>query len=297
MMAKTTRQGIFDAAREAISALNIAARSTKALLVFFAFAFAWSWCLGVFGHSVIEQAPVMGTILSAIAGFGPSLAGVAVVTLFSEIGGFRSWLTKVLNWRVGWRWYLVAFCLPPATMLLALAIHYALGGAVPAPSAMRHIPLAIANFGLVLLVGGPLGEEFGWRGYAMPTLSSRWGWRGASLIIGAIWGLWHLPLFFIADTAQSAMLLPMFMVNILAGSVVFGWLFERTHGSVLPALVLHMSLNAWTGILGIVPTPETGRPYMLATGILVLIALALLLINAVNDPTGDTTDTVHGAPA
>ena len=68
------------------------------------------------------------------------------------------------------------------------------------------------------------------------------------------------------------------MINILAGSIVFGWLWERTKGSVLPALVMHTSLNAWAGILGIIPSPETTRPYALVTALLVLIALAALMI-------------------
>jgi uncharacterized protein len=162
-------------------------------------------------------------------------------------------------------------------MLVALAIHGVLGGALKVPPAADHIPLAILNFGLVFLVGGPLGEEFGWRGYAMAALSAKLDWRVASLIIGMVWGLWHFPLFFLASSAQAHMPIPLFMLNILAGSVVFGWLFEQTQGSVLPALVLHTSLNAWAGLLVIVPTVTSGGSYAVVTGILVLIAVLLLL--------------------
>jgi len=102
-------------------------------------------------------------------------------------------------------------------------------------------------------------------------------WRAASIVVGVVWGLWHLPLFFLAGTAQSQIQMPLFLLNILAGSVLFGWLAERTRGSVLPALVLHTSLNAWAGILGIVPTAATQRPFALVTGLLVLVAAGLLL--------------------
>jgi uncharacterized protein len=211
------------------------------------------------------------------AGFGPTLAGIAVIAFWSTGAGLRNWLARCLNWRIGWRLFALAFGLPPTVMLLALAIHRALGGAMQVFSAADHIPMAIANFGIILLVGGPLGEEFGWRGYAMSALGDRLGWRSAGLIVGAVWGLWHLPLFFLASSAQSHMPIPLFMLNILAGSVVFGWLFERTAGSVLPALVLHTSLNGSSGILGIIPTAVTGGSYAVVTGLLVLIALALLL--------------------
>jgi uncharacterized protein len=251
--------------------------SITAILSFFSLAFIWSWGIGFAGTQVATHSPRLSTVLMMVAGFGPSVAGLAVVAMFSARTGLRDWLAQCLNWRIDWRWFAFAFGFPPVAMLLALAIHSALGGAMPAHVEADHIPLAIANFGLVMLVGGPLGEEFGWRGYAMSALGDKMGWRRASLIIGAVWGLWHLPLFFLASTAQSHMPIPLFMLNILAGSVVFGWLFKRTARSVLPALVLHTSLNAWSGILGIVPTAVTGGSYAVVTGLLVLIALVLLV--------------------
>jgi uncharacterized protein len=252
-------------------------RSMPTILAFFVLAFAWSWGIGFAGTQVATHSPHLGAGLMMAAGFGPSLAGFAVVAFWSTGAGLRDWIARCLNWRVGWRWFLFAFAIPPTVMLLALAIHRALGGAIPVFTATDHISMAIANFGFIMLVGGPLGEEFGWRGYAMSALGDRLGWRPASLIIGAIWGLWHMPLLFLASSAQSHMPISLFMFNILAGSVVFGWLFERTAGSVLPALALHTSLNAWAGILGIVPTAVTGGSYAVVTGLLVLIALTLFL--------------------
>jgi membrane protease YdiL (CAAX protease family) len=255
-------------------------RSMTAIIAFFILAFCWSWGIGIAATQVTAQNPVLSTALMMVAGFGPSLAGFAVVAIVSTGTGLREWAARCLDWRVGWRWFVLAFVLPPAVMLTALAIHGLLGGAMPASPVVDQIPLAILNFGLVLVVGGPLGEEFGWRGYALPVLAAKVGWRSASLIIGAIWGVWHLPLFFMDSSAQSHMPMPVFMLNILAGSVVFAWLFERTQRSVLPVLVLHTSLNAWTSIGGIIPTAATGRPFVLTTGLMVLIALLLLLTPA-----------------
>jgi uncharacterized protein len=234
MRVQSLPQSSSNGAHDSSVALHLGARSMKAIVAFVALAFGWSWSISILAQYVMEQLPVLGTILTIASGFGPSIAGIAVVAYCSTGPEFRRWMRRSLNWRVEWRWYAMAFCLPPAIMVLALAFHGALGGAVPTFSAFHHIPLAIANFGLVLLVGGPLGEEFGWRGYAMPALTARWGWRAASLVIGIVWGLWHLPLFFIAGTAQSMISAPMFMVNILAGSVIFGWLFELTRGASSP---------------------------------------------------------------
>ena len=262
------------------SGLQANARSKLAIFVFVALAFVWAWGVGFAATQVKAASPGLNIALMVVAGFGPSLAGFAVVAFFSSPAGLRDWAKRCLNWRLGWRWFVLAFLAPPALMLCALAMHAALVGEFPPMLASEQIPLAIANFGFVLLIGGPLGEEFGWRGYLMPAIAAKLNWRAASLLIGVVWGVWHLPLFYVADTAQSQMAIPVFMLNILAGSVLFGWLFERTLGSVLPALVLHTSLNAWAGILAIVPTAATGRPYALVTGLLVLVAVVLLLTPA-----------------
>jgi len=259
------------------SPLPVRARSKSAIFAFVVLSFGWAWGFGFAATQVKADVPALRSALMIVAGLGPSLAGIAVVALFSKAAGLRDWLRRSLNWRVGWRWFVLAFVAPPVVMLCALAMHVAMGGEMTALPASGHIPLVIANFGLVFLIGGPLGEEFGWRGYAMPALSARLNWRAACLVIGIVWGLWHLPLFLMANTAQAQMPILAFMLNILAGSVLFGWLLERTQGSVLPALVLHTSLNAWAGILVIVPTAETGRPYALVTGLLVLIAAVLLI--------------------
>jgi len=266
--------------QDSSSALQAKTRSKLAIFVFFALAFAWAWGMGFAATQVKAYSPGLNVALMIVAGFGPSLAGIAVVAIFSSPAGLRDWTRRCLNWRVGWHWFVLAFLAPPVLMVCALAVNATLVGEFPTLPASGHIPLAIANFGLVLLIGGPLGEEFGWRGYLMPAMTAKLNWRAASLLIGVVWGVWHLPLFYMADTAQSQMAMPIFMLNILAGSVVFGWLFERTLGSVLPALVLHTSLNAWAGILAIVPTAATGRPYALVTGLLVLIAAALLFTPA-----------------
>jgi uncharacterized protein len=252
-------------------------QSIVAISWFFCLTFAWSWLLGLIAFQAKPSAPVFSAVLSIVSGFGPSIAALVTVLWLSGRTGLTTWLKNALNWRVDWRWYAVAFFMPPLVMVLAQGIHWTWGGTIPTSPAVGHIPLAIANFGLVFLIGGPLGEELGWRSYALPALGSKMGWRMASLVIGVIWGLWHLPWFFTAGTAQSQMPFVVFMLNIIAGSVLFSWLFMKSAGSVIPALVVHTSLNAFAGLLSIIPTAETSRPYALVTGLLVALACWLLL--------------------
>ena len=123
-------------------------------------------------------------------------------------------------------------------------------------------------------------------GFALPALCARMGWRPASLLLGLIWGLWHLPLFFLAGSAQSAMPGPLFILNIVAGSVLFAWLFLRTNGSIVPALVLHTSLNTWAGLLSVIPTARSAGVYTLVTCLMAVIAAGLLLAPSCEPPAG-----------
>jgi uncharacterized protein len=175
----------------------------KRLLVFFALAFAWSWVCWLLSSVIRPQFPSLAGALFLAGGFGPSLAAIAVVTYVGGRKGLRDWFVRCLQWRVGWRWLAIAFFLPLAVMALAAAVHVALGGTLAPSPAVGLGLLAAANVVLMLLLGGPLSEEFGWRGYALPALQERYGWRVASLILGVVWGMWHLPLFYIANTVQS----------------------------------------------------------------------------------------------
>ena len=262
--------------------------SNRRNVLFVVLSFAWSWGCWFVASRISTSSPYLGAFLMIVASFGPSLAGVIAVAVTTGRSGLRRWIGRCLNWRVAWGWYVLAFLAPPVVMVFALALNVLLGGSLPVFPAATQIPLVIANFGLVLVIGGPLGEEFGWRGYLMPMLTTRLSWCAASLGVGLVWGLWHLPLFFMDGTPQADMPIAIFLINIIAGSVLFGWFFERTGRSVLPALVLHTSLNGFAGILGIVPNAATVLPYMLVTGLLVLNATVLLILSDRTQSHGQT---------
>jgi len=180
---------------------------------------------------------------------------------------------------VGWRWVLLAFALPAVTMGLAAAAHVALGGTLPPSPAAGQVWMAALNVLLIFLVGGPLSEEFGWRGFALPALQERWGWRVASVALGGVWAAWHLPLFYSSGTLQSHWPFGWFALSVIASSVLFAWLFNRTQGSVVPVLVLHTTVNAWLMIVPVTVLPDGSnlRLSQFVVGILVLTAVALLV--------------------
>jgi uncharacterized protein len=137
---------------------------------------------------------------------------------------------------------------------------------------------------LVFLVGGPLGEELGWRGYALPTMQERMGWRSAGLVLGFIWGVWHLPLFFIAGSSQNNGSMVVFFVLIMASSVFYTWLYNRSEGSVLPALVLHTASNTWPFVVPVLPSDTDQRPYHFVVSLVIIAAIWLLLRRDRNQP-------------
>ena len=198
----------------------------------------------------------------------------------------RAWLRRCLHWNVGWGWMALAFFAPLAVVSIAAGMHLALGGTIAPSPASGHVPLAVLNLFAVLLLGGPSGEEFGWRGYGLPGLQARMGWRPASLILGLLWGVWHLPLLFVADTVQAHMTPGLFLLGTVAMSVIFAWLALHTRGSVAAALVLHTAINYWPAIVPVLPGPETYRPYALVVLIQVLMAGGGLMIWPGHAPSG-----------
>lgn len=250
---------------------------SKRLSAFFALTFAWSWTCWLLTPIVKADSSYASSALFFLGGFGPSLAAVTLVGIEGGRAGLRTWLRRCLQWRGNGGWMTLAFLSPLAVLTLATAIHMALGGSVPTSPAMGHIVLLIANFGLVFLVGGPLGEEFGWRGYALPVMQERLGWRSASLALGIIWGVWHLPLFFVAGSPQNQGSIAAFFVLIVATSVFYAWLFTRTRWSVLPALVLHTASNAWPFVVPVLPSDIDQRAYLTVIGLVLIAAIWLLL--------------------
>ena len=255
--------------------VKVASHGDRALLTFAMLAFGWSWGLLWVGATLTLHPAWLGTVIIIASAFGPSLAGVTTVALFDGLAGLKRWLKRCLFWRVGWGWYGIAAFVPLGMMVLALALHAALGGAVPTSPAAGNLWLSVLIFGQILMLGGPVGEEFGWRGYALPSLTQRIGWRWASLMVGGVWALWHLPLFFIPGMAQANMPIALFMASSVALSVIFARLSVNTRFSVLPAIVLHWSVNAGSWAIPVTPQGVVMQPYYLVMGVLFAVAAAV----------------------
>jgi membrane protease YdiL (CAAX protease family) len=123
------------------------------------------------------------------------------------------------------------------------------------------------------------GEEIGWRGYALPRLSERFGLAGGSVLLGFIWGVWHLPQFFIREGDSYHQSFPLFVLGTTALSVVFAWLYARTNGSLFLTMLLHAALNNSKDIVpsGVLGGADT---FGLQASLISWIALVLLWVCA-----------------
>lgn len=181
--------------------------------------------------------------------FGPSLAGVIVTAVVYGKEGLRNLWQRALRWRVSIVWWAIALFLPGLLTLVAIGINAFLGGKIPGFTFFRQEWYLAPVFFLITMVGGPLGEEFGWRGFALPKLQDKWGPLLASLIIGTAWGLWHVPQFLLPGSLHAVIgigLLPAYVVGEIVLSIMMTWIYNKTGGSLLlGGFIFHNADNFW----------------------------------------------------
>lgn len=186
-------------------------------------------------------------ILGLAAGWGVSIAALIMTAVTLGGKAVISLLRRFLLWRVSWRWYAVALLLYPAIQGTSVTIKTALAGVPPDFSTVvAHsifgsaalLPIFVLPFFLTDAITN--GEELGWRGYVLPRLQASHSALVSSLILGVIWALWHIPQFIAPGNTSPAL---MFLLKILADSVLYTWLYKNTRGSLLLATLFHASGN------------------------------------------------------
>lgn len=206
-------------------------------VLYFVLAFAITWALqlpALLAHEgVIEGPPERYMALVGLGAFG--LMAAAMVAARVEGSGLAALFRPLRIWRVGVQWYLAALLLPGGIFVLAAAAWNALGHDEP----LFYLPDNAAFVAAAIVF--PFGEEIGWRGFALPRLTTRVGPLAASAIIGVLWTFWHVPML----TLQGAppVLYCVFVPFMVGGSVLFTWIYGRTRGSLLLAVLTHVGAH------------------------------------------------------
>ena len=203
------------------------------LIAFFVLAYLLTWWI----YPLLKFSPLLG-----IFGlFGPALAAIIMAAVTEGKAGVKALLSRVVRWRVGVRWYVIALGLPTVLSLATAGLYYLLG----ASQFLQVGALTIFDLVLFVLV---VGEELGWRGYALPRQLEKRSAVTASLILGVLWGLWHLPTFLVPGTPQYGLPLSAFVLLTIEYSILMTWVYLHTLGSVLIATLFHGAINLSQGV-------------------------------------------------
>ena len=237
------------------------------LLLFFALAYLLSWALW--------PLVILNPTSSPLVPFGPLIAAVVVSLLAGGPRELWALLRQLTRWRVHPIWYLIALLGPFVMAVVAAALAVATG--VPMRRSGAYTDLGAVGFtflSVMIIVG--LFEEVGWRGFALPRLQRRLDAIWAALVLGVLWGLWHLPEL-ISDPGQRPPL--QFLVWILAQSVILAWLYNSTNGSLPMVIIGHAAINT----AGRFMLPEfTGDSYQVVwwfmAGLYVVTAVIVTLL-------------------
>jgi membrane protease YdiL (CAAX protease family) len=248
-----------------------------ALVLFFVLAYFFSW--SIWG---LEDRLVDGGLLVWLGSAGPALAAIVVAALSQGRRGLEALLSRLFAWRVGIRWYLVALLLVPVAGL-GIAAGYVLTGnltaAMPGMDYWRanlgmHFVAVTSAVALGLFVS--VGEELGWRGYALPELQERLNPLASSAVIGLLWGGWHFNGLLGGQTEVLQFLdVFFFVVGTVSASVIYTWLFNNTRGSVPIACLFHSAYDVtviW--VLAVLPLP----PSATRVGMVGLAGVSLVII-------------------
>ena len=202
------------------------------LVVFFLLAFLLSWYPWIIA---LTRGRTSGP-----NPLGPLVAGIIVTAIVSGRSGLREFFSRLVRWRVGVKWYAIVFATPVLICLIAVAITlcFVRNSLVSGLSIekLREVP---ERFLFILLFVG-LGEEPGWRGFALPQLQTKHSPLIASLILAPIWALWHLPL--VGNEFPLPIVAP-FVLSVFGGTFMLTWIFNGTRGSVLLPMLFHATIN------------------------------------------------------
>jgi len=255
------------------------------LAFFFLLAFGLSWIpavlLEIFDlkrpDSITDPAAFLFVLFGLLGSIGPTLAAFIMTGITEGKPGAKALWKRFWNRNLSFKWLLVTLLFYDALMLVANLVARTIDGVdypiVDLPDPIwTIIPVFLSAF-----IASGMGEEFGWRGYALPRFQAKWNALTSSIVLGLIWASWHIPYFFIQGAGLYQKNFWDWLPLILLGSVIYTWIFNNTKGSILAAVLLHASFNATVVVL---PTLSSLWFYI---GIFLLVVILIVIIFGAKD--------------
>lgn len=255
--------------------------NTNLIFLFYFLAFAWAWAFWVpaalFQSGAINMPESLPEFIrnGSPAAWGPFLSAFLVTFLYRGMSGVKSLIARLFRVRFGLIWYLIALTLLPTIVGTAQLIAGAQGAEIPTSEAFAN-PVSIPfSFLWIFFLGGPLQEEIGWRGIATDTIQNSRSAVLTSLFVGVLWGLWHLPLFYMprAEIYYNQPVLGLIGSTVLL-SILLTWVYNNTGRSLFAVMLMHTSFNWANFLFTALQTDAGGFAYFLllaATVVLVVL--------------------------
>ena len=243
----------------------------RALSVFFVLTFAVTWGVGVVALLFPSQLETIfgpmseGNPLFFLAVFSPTLTSLLLTGFIEGREGIWNLVSRLGRWRFHIFFYFFVLIVVPALGYLA-AVLGGKGSDLDLRYWYLYLPLL---FSRIFTDPGPLGEELGWRGFTLPRLLKQYDALKASLILGVLWGIWHLPAVLCSGLPQQGVSILAFILGGVALSILSTWLYNSTGGSVLITAMLHLTTNFSLTVIG--------APIWIFMGFLAGVAILVIL--------------------
>jgi membrane protease YdiL (CAAX protease family) len=244
------------------------------------FVFSWlCWLPGVLETRGVLELPIPWEVFLLLGICGPLVGAVWATARRSGWSAVRRLLARVVDVRIGVVWWLVILIVPSILSALALLSFSMLKGEVVELEVLARSWMIFPTILFMMLLGGGQ-EEFGWRGYTLDILQGRWGALVASVVLGLIWGVWHLPLFFVEQAGQYYTPMWAFILTSPALSILTTWVHNSTGKRLFAAWLFHGAINAGMDVFPPIQKVANGdqRAFVILCGLYWIWALAVILI-------------------
>jgi uncharacterized protein len=246
------------------------------LFIFFILTFALTWSMWVPAVWIKAEgsASLLGpdSPVGQLARWAPGIAAIILTAIITRKKGVGELFRPLKAWRVNVGWYLFALLFQPVLFIVARWIDSLFGNTyeIISPLSSVDAPIAfVVPVVIITAIPGAFMEELGWRGFALPRLQNKNNALFASIILGLIWGIWHIPSMMYFGGA-NAWNITWAVLNFIPATLLFTWLFNNTKGSLLLVTLYHASVQYSNNFLGVIPT-QTANYLLWLTVIFILV--------------------------
>ena len=256
-------------------------KSKTKLVLFFLMTLGFTWLFwvpdGLGKRGLLPD--VLWTNLGFFGAFGPLVVSFLLTWIENGKEGVKKLFRRGIDFKLGKLWWIITVSIFPLLIGISFLISGFVDGKFPpseAAALYRYLPFVFFS---VMFTSGPVLEEFGWRGYAMPKLQAKFSPFITSLILGFIWAVWHFPQFLVPHEKTGMFYITpiwSFVLTVMAANMIYTWVYNHTRGSVFAAILLHTQMNLFFWIF---PVLYTTTGYLWVLGLYILTALVIIFID------------------